>query len=95
MRVLFKEPNKPLEERELKGSLQEYQKIVGGYIETTMLTNEIIIIVNEEGKLEGLPYNFSLPHDHIVGTAIFIGNAMPEFRGLTDEEVEFITNQFS
>lgn len=38
-------------------SLEELQKIVGGYIEIVNLNEEYIMVVNEEGKLLGLPIN--------------------------------------
>lgn len=38
--------------------LEELQKVVGGYIEIINLGNDQIMVVNEEGKLEDLPYNF-------------------------------------
>ncbi len=49
-----------LEEREIENTLEELQKIVGGYIEIPFLSrvfneNKINIIINEEGKfIEGL-----------------------------------------
>lgn len=52
------------------------------------------MICNEEGKLEKLPYNFTLGNDYIAGTVFFIGNNEPEFRGLTDEEIEKIKEWF-
>ena len=38
-------------------TLKELQTIVGGYIECLSLKNGMTMVVNEEGKLEGLPYN--------------------------------------
>lgn len=38
-------------------SLEELQKIVGGYIEIVPLDNDQIIVLNEEGKLMGLKVN--------------------------------------
>lgn len=49
-----------LEEKEIENTLEELQKIVGGYIEIPFLSrifneNKINIIINEEGKfIEGL-----------------------------------------
>ena len=37
--------------------LDELQEFVGGYIEIVYLDNGQMMVVNEEGKLEGLPYN--------------------------------------
>lgn len=40
-----------------KFSLEELQGFVGGYIECVSLPDGKLMIMNEEGKLEGLPYN--------------------------------------
>ena len=37
--------------------LEELQKIVEGYIEILPLSSTQIMVVNEEGKLNGMPYN--------------------------------------
>lgn len=62
-------------------TLQELKEFVGGYIECVFLPNgKQVIIVNEEGKLLGLPYNntateamrlaFQGTTDYIVGDAL-------------------------
>ena len=38
-------------------TLKEMQEVVGGYIEFLYLKNNLVMIVNEEGKMIGLPYN--------------------------------------
>ena len=38
-------------------SLKELQKAVGGYIEIVRLSNNIVMVVNEEGWLRGLEFN--------------------------------------
>mgnify|MGYP001602604492 CR=1 len=38
-------------------TLDELQAIVGGYIEIVRLSNGRLMVLNEEGKLEGLPFN--------------------------------------
>ena len=44
----------------ISDSLENLQKTVGGYIETVSIDNhELVLIVNEEGKLRDMPYNFS------------------------------------
>ena len=67
--------------------LEEMQEIVGGYIEIIRLNDGRIIIVNEEGLLQGLPVNIEatniLRRDHsttqyIVGTAIVCDADMVE-----------------
>lgn len=40
-----------------KFSLKEAQTVVGGLVQLVRLANDCILLVNEEGKLLGLPYN--------------------------------------
>ena len=45
----------------ISDSLENLQKTVGGYIETVSIDDhELVLIVNEEGKLRDMPYNFTL-----------------------------------
>ena len=56
--VVLVEPNKYPEVVEIEDTLEAMQKIVGGYIEQYMpFDDEVAIICNDEGKLNGLPLN--------------------------------------
>lgn len=59
----------------ISDSLENLQKTVGGYIETlTILRNpDVIIIMNEDGKLNDSHYNFKIPGDQIFGVIIVCG----------------------
>ncbi len=70
MRVIIKEPNEDARFEDIDNALEALQSIVGGYIEVVPLTFDSVIICNEEGKLRDLPFNFHIPTDDIVGTAI-------------------------
>lgn len=62
-------------------TLEELQQLVGGYIEIACKDGETLMIVNEEGKIDGLPINavatrvFREWHpgsnDYILGPAVF------------------------
>ena len=77
MIVLVKEPFKAWTARAIDGSLASLQQLVDGYIECIPLRDDLVLIVNEEGKLRGLAPNFRIGHgvtlDIIVGEAIVIG----------------------
>lgn len=95
MITVIKEPgNKPYK-KEVEDKLEIWQEIVGGYIEVVNLTDTILIVCNEEGKIKGLDINFAWHHDIIVGTVCFVGEDGEEFRSLTDNEIESIINCFS
>ena len=63
--------------------LEELQKVVGGYIEIIDLGNDKLMVVNEEGKLEELPWNdeatkmyqrCTRAFDYIAGNALVCNN---------------------
>lgn len=62
---------------------QELNKLVGGYIEVIRLNDEWFMVINEEGKLQNLPYNtmatmlyqsYVSPYDCIVGNAVLVSS---------------------
>jgi hypothetical protein len=58
----------------VNNTLERFQMIVKGYIETVPLTHNSVIICNEEGKLQKLPPNFMFGDiDMICGTVIVCG----------------------
>jgi hypothetical protein len=72
-------PVEPANGREF--TLEEMQEYVGGYIELVTVNDlnggRMVIVLNEEGKLDGLPYNllatlvYGNPMDVIVGDVLF------------------------
>ena len=90
IRVLVKEPGKEAELREMPNTLKALQSAVGGYIETVTFAEDCTLVVNEEGKLKGLPMNFRIFGDVIVGTALFVGVDGEEFCSLTDKQEETV-----
>ncbi len=66
-------------------SLENLQRIVGGYIETVTLYREekghpgVVIICNEEGIPRGLPYNCRLAGIPIFGDFVILGTKGDEF----------------
>ncbi len=61
MKILMIEPGKLPEEREIGGSLADMQQLVGGCIQVVYpFPEEVALVCNEEGKLQGLPLNRAL-----------------------------------
>ena len=90
IKVLVKEPNKIAVLKEIEGDLKTMQAIVGGYIEIVTINDDlgILLICNEEGKLEGLEANFPFRGDSFVGTVFFArGNDEGEIVGLEDGDL--------
>lgn len=59
---------------EMQNTLEAEQEFVGGYISALSLTDEIDIIVNEEGKLQDLPINRAWVDDNGKLLDIIVGN---------------------
>ena len=94
MKIIVKEVNKQPEVREIENELSVLQELVDGYIEVVRI-DDILLICNEEGKLQGLPPNFSIGHDTIVGTAVFVGfDGSEDFTSLTDMQVLWVMDKF-
>lgn len=81
--VWIKEPGLSPRHAKIKNDLKELQQIVGGYIEVVTMQNDagtrFILIINEEGKINGLDPNFWMYGDLVVGPAIFAGENHEEF----------------
>lgn len=57
----------------VSNTLENLQRIVGGYIEAIPLTDNMVVICNEEGKLRGFESNFHIPWAVVVGTVLVVG----------------------
>lgn len=75
-------------------TLDALHQEVGGYIETVFISSTAVIIVNEEGKLQGLPPNRKFYGDILVGNILIVGRRGEELISLTPEQIAQYTNQF-
>ena len=68
---------------DIENKLEAFQEAVDGYIETlTLVPDEVVMIVNEEGLLRGLginPLATALYCSAIVGVAVVVGIDGEEF----------------
>ena len=95
MKVIIKEVGKFPQVKEIENTLDVLKELVGGYIETITLHDDIILICNEEGKLQGLPPNFAMGNDVIVGTVVFVSfDGKEDFTGLNDWQIEYLMSKF-
>ena len=91
LRAIVKEPGKAAEIRTIPNTLEDLQEIVGGYIEVVRFAEDCAVIVNEEGKLQGLPANMWFCGDILCGNVVFVGVTGDEFCGLSDSLVEILS----
>ena len=80
MRVLTIEPGKKPIIKTIKKGLESLQNEVGGYIQAVYpFEDKVALICNEDGKLNGLPFNRTLRdssdnvYDIIAGTFLVVG----------------------
>lgn len=89
-----------------EGSLKVLQDAVDGWVQVVDLAPKLSIWVNEEGKMNGLPYNgiaTAIYQDRFGAVDIIVGNAVltggtddeGETIGLTDEQVARIQRLFA
>lgn len=95
MRVLYKAPGEAPRTMVIPNELGVLQQLVGGYIEVVKI-GRILIIVNEEGKLEQLEKNFRVEayDDTIRGSAVFVRANGAEFGSLTGKDIEELREAF-
>jgi len=83
---------------EIENSLQSYQKLVNGRIECVGLpdSNDIDIILNEEGKLIGMAPNVYLPEykNCAMGPVVIVGfnSRRGSHTGLSDSQISKAIN---
>ena len=103
IQVVIVEPNKKPYKKTIPNTLSAFNDIVGGYIEIVRMRQqtpngaELIITVNEEGKLMNLPLNRSIVgFDMLVGTFfISAANMQGDNVSIDDTTAAKIIKQFS
>ncbi len=88
---LLVEPYKLPKEIEIENTLDNLQSLVDGYIECVYLQNDndIVLICNDEGKINNMPLNRDIGYDIIAGPFFIVGNDYEnaDFQSLTDEQI--------
>jgi hypothetical protein len=102
IQIVIVEPDKKPYKAIIDNGLDSFQKIVGGYIENVFIGRtkkgaKVGIVLNEEGKLEELPFNRHIVgFDSLVGTFFITAyNLEGNNVSLTNEEVEKYIRTFS
>ncbi len=82
IRVIIKRPKEQPFMTVIENDLKRLQSIVGGYIETVTIAEDLVIICNEERKLKDMPENCNICGVDFVGPIIFVGVAKEEFANI-------------
>ena len=93
IKVVLCEPDEQARIVEIGNSLSAMQNAVGGYIEQVRLTENVSLICNDEGKINGLPLNRAVCDDKgnivdiIAGPFFICANGVDEFKSLSDKQL--------
>ena len=95
MKVLRVEKYKPPFVKEIDPGLESLQHEVGGWIEATYpFEEDVALICNEEGKINGMELNRALRdddgeiYDAIAGPFLIVGLGDEDFTSLSDDLIE-------
>ena len=90
MKVVVKRVGKVGEVQEIEDSLKVLQYLVGGYTTTYPFKNEMIVICNEEGLLQGLEPNIKIGNQVIAGDIVIVKKGEEDFESLEDKHIELL-----
>lgn len=101
MTVLAVEPGKEPYVQEISDTLESLQHEVGGDIQAVYpYTDAVAVIVADEGKLMGMPFNRALRdddghiYDVLVGKFLIVGLGKEDFTSLPDDLIEKYHDKF-
>ena len=101
MNVLMVEPGKTPYETQIGDDLQSMQAAVGGHLEAVYPFDlPVVLVCNEDGKRDGLPFNRALCdadgdiYDIIAGNFFIVGLGQNDFTDLPHELAEQFAEQF-
>lgn len=82
---------------EIDNTLEEFQKAVGGYIETVTLSQDLVLVCDEEGIFKGKTINepVSIFVKGIVGDVLLVSIEEDEFASVTDRMIEWTKKRLS
>ena len=88
IKCLLVEPYKLPREIEIDNTLEAKQEIVDGLIECVYF-EDVIIICNEEGKINGMHWNRDIGSDIIFGPFLIVGDDYENgsFKSLTEKQI--------
>lgn len=88
MRAIRKRPGQEPQIIDVENSLEALQLEVDGWIETVTFAEDACVICNEEGRIQGLPFNLELMGVLFFGTILIVGVDGENFTDLGDAAME-------
>lgn len=93
MRVIRKRPDQVPQIVDVENTLEALQFEVDGWIETVTFAEDACVICNEEGRIQGLPFNLELMGILFFGTILIVGVDGENFTDLSDAGVELLMRE--
>ena len=93
MRVIRKRPDQVPQIVDVENTLEALQFEVDGWIETVTFAEDACVICNEEGRIQGLPFNLELMGILFFGTILIVGVDGENFTDLSDAGVELMMRE--
>lgn len=95
IRVLIVEPHRKPYESEIVNTLKGQQRAVKGLIEYVSNRDGTILVLNREGKLNGMEGNRRMDGDVLCGPFFIAGNAGEKLCSLSDEQLAKYIEKFA
>ena len=93
MRVIRKRPGQVPQIVDVENTLESLQFEVDGWIEAVTFAEDACVICNEEGRIQGLPFNLELMGILFFGTIMIVGVDGENFTNLSDAGVELMMRE--
>jgi hypothetical protein len=98
LKIVKKAIGQPPEVIRISHTLKSLRKNVGGgFIEIIRLGAGIVLVIDEEGKLNGSKPNFDVADDVVMGDAFFVEegmvNGQMDFKDLKDWQIKLILSE--
>ena len=71
-------------------TLKAFQEAVGGWIETVTICSDLVLIVNEEGRIKGLPYNTTVLGCQLYGPVLAVSTKGDEFASIKAAHIPMV-----
>ena len=79
MKVVVMKPDALPDVQDIPNTLEALQDLVGGYVEVVTVGDNVAVVCNEEGRLDGLPYCATIGDVQFVGNIAIVGTDGCEF----------------
>lgn len=89
IKIVYQNPGEISRIVTIPNTEEAMQELVGGYIEVHHISGSLLLVMDEEGRLKGLPENVRcVQYGTIVGPVFITADKDEDFRSLTTEEIQ-------